>query len=67
MCAGLPGYGNVPRPRQSYEFAGTEEVAVDARASVMLAQRLRGVIRCFPLQGTPEASLLTIWHGSQAA
>lgn len=42
---GLPGYPSVRRPVQSYEFAGLERIAVDEQRSVMLAQRLRGVLR----------------------
>ena len=42
---GLPGYPTVRRPVQSYEFAGLERVTVDERCSVMLTQRLRGVLR----------------------
>jgi hypothetical protein len=42
---GLPGYPSVRRPAQSFEFAGLERVAVDECRSVMLAQRLHGVLR----------------------
>ena len=35
----------VQRPRQSFEFAGLETVRIRHDASVMFAQRLKGVVR----------------------
>lgn len=38
-------FSTLQRPRQSFEFAGLEEVSVQQNKSIFLAQRLNGVIR----------------------
>ena len=41
----MQGFKGVLRPRQSYEFAGLDDVEIDRRHSVFCIQRLSHVIR----------------------
>lgn len=46
---GMEGYASITKPRQSFEFAGLDEVAVDQSRALLCIQRLPYIVRCaFP-------------------